>query len=133
MLFRSQDERPLQTAVRNAVIEVRRLSERGQWFHVESSQNVADLATRRATVDDIQPGSDWQCGKDWMCQERENMPVKTAEQITLSAEEKRLAAAEMRAKDIYGHAINLVIDKMAARYASSAYVLDPAEVAESEM
>ncbi|MBM3938553.1 MAG: hypothetical protein FJ333_07870, partial [Sphingomonadales bacterium] len=51
-----QDDRPLQVAVRNAVIEIRRLSKPEEWLHIESSLNVADLATRRATIDDIETG-----------------------------------------------------------------------------
>ena len=48
-----QDDRPLQVAVRNAVIEVRRFSEVDEWVHVESHLNVADMATRPAVTADI--------------------------------------------------------------------------------
>ena len=120
-----QDDRPLQVAIRNAVIEVRRFSDVDEWVHVESHHNVSDLATRMATAADIQPGSDWQEGQEWMRRPRAEMPVQTAAEVVLSAEEKRLAATEVRSKDIRGHSIHVVVNKMAARYAASSYVVDP--------
>jgi hypothetical protein len=53
------------------------------------------------------------------------MPLQTAEQITLSAEERRLAAAEVRGGDIRSHAINAVIADVADCYACSKYLVDP--------
>ena len=120
-----QDDRPLQVAMRNAVIEVRRFSERCEWFHVEGQLNIADLGTRKVEVQEIKFGSEWQDGKSWMRLPQEEMPIKTAEEITLSAEEKRAAAAETRAKDIRGHQINLAQGKVTERYACSRYLLDP--------
>ena len=120
-----QDDRPLQVAVRNAVIEIRRFSEVAQWFHVESSNNIADLATRKAMVEDIGPESAWQSGYEWMRRPRAEMPLKTAKEVVLTSEEKRVAAAETRSKDIRGHSILLAIDKMATRYSHGDYILDP--------
>ena len=120
-----QDDRPLQVAVRNAVIEVRRFSRREEWFHVESGLNIADLGTRKVSVADISFNSEWQVGKDWMSWPRQDMPVRKADELMLSAEEKRAAAVEMRAKDIHGHTINLSVGKVAERYAFSKYILDP--------
>jgi hypothetical protein len=121
----NQDDRPLQTAVRNGVIEVRRFSDRSQWFHVDTSLNIADLGTREAEIQSIQEDSEWQCGKSWMTLPRAAMPVKTAAEIVLTAEEKRAAAAEMRAQDIRGHSIHIAVDKLAERYSFSNYILDP--------
>lgn len=120
-----QDDRPLQVAVRNAVIEIRRFSKVEEWLHVDSGDNIADLATRTATVSEVASGSAWQNGYSWMTQPKEKMPLKTAAEIVLTAEEKRAAAAETRAKDIHGHTIAVVVDKMAARYSHSNYILDP--------
>ena len=120
-----QDDRPLQVAVRNAVIEVRRFSERHEWYHIESHLNIADLGTRHAEVAEIGFGSDWQDGKAWMHLPKETMPIKTAEEVTLSVEEKRAAAAETKAKDIRRHQINLASEKITERYACSRYLLDP--------
>ena len=121
----NQDDRPLQTAVRNAVIEVRRFSEVHDWLHVEGANNIADLATRKATVEDLAFGSAWQDGHGWMRRPRAEMPLKTAAEVVLTAEEKRAAAAETRSKDVHGHSIMLAVDQMAARYAHSRYVIDP--------
>jgi hypothetical protein len=55
----------------------------------------------------------------------EENPLQTAEQITLSAEEQRQAAAEVRGGDIRGHAINTMVPDMADRYAYSKYLVDP--------
>ena len=120
-----QDDRPLQVAVRNAVIEVRRFSEVDEWVHVESHLNVADMATRPAVTADIGTGSAWQEGQEWMRLPRADMPVRTAAEVVLSAEEKRVAATEMRSRDVRGHSIHVNVDKMAARYAASSYLLDP--------
>ncbi len=39
----------------------------------------------------------------------EEMPLQTAEQITLYAEERRQTAAEVRGSDIRGHVINTLV------------------------
>jgi len=121
----NQDDRPLQVAVRNSVIEIRRLSEQKQWFHVDGGQNIADLGTRCAAVADIQFGSEWQRGKDWMAWDREKMPLKSAADVVLSAEEKRAAAVELRARDVRGHNFNVLVDRVADRYGASQYLVDP--------
>ena len=47
------EAKPLKPWVRNNVIEISRFSEVDQWFHVESSNNPADIATRKgATLND---------------------------------------------------------------------------------
>jgi hypothetical protein len=57
----------------------------------------------------------WQCGLDWMREPVDSMPVKTAEELVMTAEEKRLAASEMRNKDLHGHVIHVLVDKVADR------------------
>jgi len=123
----SQDDRPLQVGVRNAVAEIRRFSALQDWYHVESALNVADLGTRRATIPEICPGTSWQQGQQWMSLSRDKMPIKTAAEITLTAEEKRLAAAELRAKDVGGHQVpvHTLTTAVADRYAFSKYLVDP--------
>jgi hypothetical protein len=71
------------------------------------------------------PGCAWQEGYYWMTLPIEEMPLQTAEHITLSAEERRLAAAEVRGGDIRSHAINTVVADVADRYAYSKYLVDP--------
>ena len=120
-----QDDRPLKIGVRNSVIEIRRFTLPEQWRHVESEDNIADIGTRRGDVSAISEGSDWQCGRRWMSLPMEQMPLKTAEEITLSGEEKRLAATEMKSKDIGGHVLTNLVSKVGDRYMYSKYVVDP--------
>ena len=55
----------------------------------------------------------------------DQMPLQTAEQITLSAEEKRLAAAEVRGGDIRGHVVNFLAADVSDRYSFGKYLVDP--------
>lgn len=121
----TQDDRPLQLGVRNAVSEIRRLSDPADWHHVDTELNVADLGTRPASVEALAAGSTWQDGQPWMKLPREKMPIKTAAQVTMTAEEKRAAAAEMRAADVRGSMINLNSTAVTSRYTYSNYLVDP--------
>lgn len=119
------DDRPLQTGVRNMVIEIRRLSDATHWFHIDSDGNPADIATRYAQAKDIGPGSEWQCGKPWMYLEREDMPLRTVADLTLSCEDKKEAYREIRNADIQGIVLFNLVDKVASRYSLGNYLLDP--------
>ena len=121
----NQDERPLQVAVRNGVIEVRRFSLPSQWYHVESAENIADLGTRPAKVSDIAEGSAWQNGKTWMTGSVESMPLKSIEEITLTSLEKKAAAEEIKGRDIGGHVLSNLVNKVSERYSYSHYIYDP--------
>ena len=121
----TQDDRPLQLGVRNAVLEIRRFTRPSDWFHIPTDHNVADLGTRSATVDQVAHGSAWQTGQDWMRLPREQLPVKTAAEVTLTSEERRIAATELRAGDLRGHQVNFSGPAVSARYAYSKYLVDP--------
>ena len=121
----SQDTRPLETLVRNAVIEIRRLSNVEAWYHVESALNPADLGTRPATLDQVGFDSSWQIGQPWMQLELENMPLKTIEDITLTSESKRLASQEARSPEPCGIVLPEMGMKVADRYDFSQYLVDP--------
>lgn len=121
----NQDQRPLQTAVRNSVIEVRRFSQTDQWFHIETNLNIADLGTRRAEVEDIGPDSEWQQGKGWMKLKRDEMPLRTIEEITMTSEERRTASLETKAPDILGIVLSNLTTKVGDRYSFSKYLVDP--------
>ena len=44
-------------------------------FHVASSENIADICTRReASLKNLGPGSVWQSGPLWLCQPRHSWP-----------------------------------------------------------
>ena len=62
----NQDDRPLQVAVRNVVIEVHHFSQVSDWYHVDGHLNIADLGTRGASAGDICEQSAWQDGLPWM-------------------------------------------------------------------
>jgi len=121
----SLDQRPLQTGVRNAVLEIRRLSEAASWFHIPTEHNVADLGTRSEVPVDMTTTSDWITGKSWMGEDRVDMPIKTVAQITLNSEQKIAASLELRARDVMGIHTNSLVDKVGTRYSFSNYVVDP--------
>ena len=125
----NQDQRPLQVAVRNAVIEVRRFTQTDQWFHIETHLNIADLGTRNAELEDISTGSEWQNGKGWMELEQESMPLRTLAEITLTSEERRAASQEQKAPDIAGIVLSNLISKVGDRYSYSKYIVDPCVMA----
>ena len=120
-----QDQRPLQTAVRNGVIEIKRLTDESSWFHIDSSNNVADIGTRSEVEVDIGKDSEWMNGKDWMRMEKEDMPTRTLQQVSLNCDEKREASKEIKAADIGGIVLTNLKSKVADRYSFSKYVLDP--------
>ena len=121
------DSRPMQTGIRNLVIESRRFCQPSEWNHVESAQNVADIATRPESLPEIGPESEWQCGKQWMVLPRSDMPIKSIEQINLSQAEQNEAFKEIRVKASKGMVlINIAItDKMNLRYDYTDYEVDP--------
>ena len=123
----TQDDRPLQVGVRNAVSEIRRFSDHQDWHHVATELNVADLGTREATAADLMAGAGWQEGQPWMQLPRQEMPIKSAAQVTLTAEEKRVAATELRAGDLRGHQINVNQGQVGLRYNLSKYLVDPCQ------
>ena len=129
-----QDQRPLQTAVRNAVIEIRRFSCPSEWFHIDGTLNVADTGTRQIEPSEIDFESIWQCGPSWMRLPVEEMPLRPLSEIKLTGEEKRQAAIEMKAPDIRGISVfntsrkQDLEDLVAARYSLGEYIPDPARV-----
>ena len=125
LFWLNQDYRPLQVSVRNSVIEIRRLTMPENWFHIPSEDNIADLGTRSATLEEIAEDSDWQQGKPWMRGRREDFPTRTVKEIALSPTEKTSAAQEMKAPDIGGHLLDPKTDKIVLRYEYSRYVVDP--------
>ena len=120
----NQDSRPMETLVRNAVVEVRRLSAPEHWYHVESANNIADLATRTAVVSEIGPGSEWQEGKDWMKLPKELMPLRTVTQLTAASEDKRLCVDKPQIS-LHVEMYTSRKDKLAERYEFSQYIYDP--------
>ena len=120
-----QDQRPLQTGVRNGIVEIRRFSEPGRWFHIDTELNLTDLGTRFCDIDEIRENSSWQYGKSWMKLDEDLMSIRSIENVTLEGEQKRLAAQGLKAPDIHGVLICSLKEKVAERYGFSAYLVDP--------
>lgn len=124
-----QDQRPLHTAVRNGVIDVRRFTSPDSWYHVQTQLNIADLGTRgKAEPEDINENSEWQQGKPWMKLPYSEMPIKSMEDIIMSANEKREAAVELRTQDIAGIVMTNLVSKVADRHDLSRYLPDPSRI-----
>ena len=121
----NRDQRPLHTLVRNAVIEVRRLSEVSDWFHIESAYNLADLGTRNCEIEELNSTSAWQIGHAWMKLPRDQLPLKSMADIMLSQSEKREAAKEVKEQDVAGYTLTELKDKLSERYKFSRYLVDP--------
>ena len=125
MYWMAQDQRPLQTGVRNAVLEIRRLSNVENWKHVDSNNNVADIGTRSESKIPMSRDSEWVRGKDWMGGTVKDMPLRSVQQITLNSAEKKAAAEEMKAKDISGVVLHSLLNKVGERYSFSNFLVDP--------
>ena len=119
------DSRPLEVAVRNCVISIRRFSSPSQWYHVDTSSNLADLGTRHAEVTEVNSLSAWQNGAEWMQKERSAMPVKTLEEMKISQEDKKIASQEVKNNNIEGIVLPMLVTKVSERYAASNYLVDP--------
>ena len=127
--------------LRNRVIEITRLTDRKNWYYIESKFNNADLGTRKGVkIADILPDSEWICGAEWMKQEKSKFPIKSVEQLKLTSEELEEYHAEFSAEVLdedWIHqqlaksysAFSILSDKSAEeikkRYVFSNYVLDP--------
>ena len=126
MFWISQDQRPLHTGVRNGIIEIRRLSDPNDWYHVDSEENIADTGTRSSKKPDLSESSPWQRGLEWMSKPRDEMKLKTREDIILNKDERSAAAQEMKAPDVHGiHLTALDQKRVTDHYAYSNYVVDP--------
>ena len=125
LFWLNQDQRPLMVGVRNSVIDIRRNTDTSNWYHVAGPLNPADIATRQVQVKDIVGDSDWFKGKAWMRGTQENMPLKTAQELVLSADEKEQATVEFRQSEAKGMVLVACIPRITQRYDHSKYMLDP--------
>ena len=125
LFWLAHDTRPLQTAVRNAVIEIRRLSSVERWFHIASEDNVADIGTRYLDVAEVGPNSEWVNGRPWMSLPEERFPLRSISQVSLDAEESRLASRELKVTDHAAHVVKPQLERLTECYRLSRYVVDP--------
>ena len=92
---------PLKPWVRNRVIEVNRLSNPKDWYHIDSKNNTADLGTRRGVkFSDVSDESPWVICHDWAHYEREQFPMKSVEEIKLSQTDQKSNQDEMLKIDL---------------------------------
>ena len=61
--------------VANRVAEVTSESDPGQWHHIRTNLNIADIATRGAAAQDLQPESDWINGPDFLKSDKTDWPI----------------------------------------------------------
>ena len=122
------DTRPLQTGVRNLSIQIRQFSDPANWHHVESAGNVADIATRPDALPDVGENSDWQQGRPWMILDRDKMPIKTIEEVTIDQSTKLEARKEIKLKMNKEMVMANFGGKMTERYVFSKYLINPCKV-----
>ena len=120
------DSRPMEVFTRNCVVEIRRLSDPSNWYHVDSALNIADLATRDASLDDVRPGSEWQDGKPWMKEDKDKMPIRSISQVLQSAEPSMInVSANAMMLSNYIICSKVISPKVKERYQGSNYLYDP--------
>ena len=119
------DSRPLQTSVRNMVIDIRRLCNVDDWRHIESGLNPADIGTRIADAAMAGPETEWQLGKPWMQECVEDMPLRSLSEISMDHEEQRLALQEIRNSGAPGLTLLAFSNKVMSRADLSNYLVDP--------
>ncbi|XP_018494545.1 uncharacterized protein LOC108864089, partial [Galendromus occidentalis] len=59
----------------NRVLEIQKHSNPDQWFFVQGTSNVSDLATRGISVESLINCSDWWFGPSWLRSPRERWPI----------------------------------------------------------
>ena len=128
---------------RGRVIEINRLTDPNNWYYVEGKYMTADLGTRRgAQLEDVAEGSRWANGEEWAKLDQTEFPIKSIKQIKLSDDDLKSHETELQKSDVidndwihqqlsktytscYAILTKNVEDKIAERYALSAYLLDP--------
>ena len=74
----SNPQLPLKQWPRNRVVEINRLTDRTNWFYIESKNMTADIGTRRgAKVSDVLDNSIWVGCQEWAQYDQKTFPVKS--------------------------------------------------------
>ena len=128
------DHRPLSANVRNSVLEVRRLIELTQLFHVRSADNLADIGTKPASLEDVKADSIWFLGHPWMKDQPEEWPVTPAGELAPSEKDRAEAGREMKssfgitiltvAGDKHANHEDLLVDPVALGWERAVNVMD---------
>ena len=78
----SNTENPLKQWTRNKVVDIARLTDRESWRYLRSSDNIADMGTRKGFgIPDISPGSRWTVGADWFRKDIWEMPIISVDEL----------------------------------------------------
>ena len=81
--------------VRHCVVEINKLTNRENWFYVESENMTADIRTRKgAKLEDVLEKGQWRNRREWAKVERKDFPTKSVHDIKLSNEDIKLYNAE---------------------------------------
>ena len=121
----------LKPFVRHRVGEAKRLTVLEKWYYTESENNIADLGTRRGVkVEQVGPDSEWINGKPWMRECVDAFPLKSAQDLILTAKEKADMNKEKLLPDTDFSkeamcAYTSVPDAVGDRYKFSNYVVNP--------
>ena len=133
----SNEERQLKQWVRNRVIEVKRFTEIKDWYHIDTKNMIADIATRKgSSLDTVSERSQWINGYDWMKLDVNMFPIKSRQQVSLSQEDIKENSKETSIQQIQqtGYAINEhfvahvshhIPDDVQKRYEYSCYLINP--------
>ena len=131
LFWLNSDRRILQTAVKNCVIEIMRLTDINDWRWLPSAENVADLPTRRPKVSEIFNNNSWSHGNSWMSKPESEWPTKKYPDLILSPTDKEGAKVEIK-KQFSTVYTTFLLDnslqlKFAQVYKYSNYLYDPAK------
>ena len=126
--------------VRNRVIEITRLTNKKCWYYIDSKNNMADVATRRgAKFSDIGEDSVWVSGHDWARLDRDQFPIKSAQDLKMGKSELKDFNVELFGNDItdpewvqnqlcgsyYSGLDTSASEKLKKMYSYSSYIVDP--------
>ena len=117
------EEKPLKQWVRNRVVDIKRFTEKQQWYFVDTENMIADIGTRKgATIQSVNDDSAWINGLNWMRKNQSKFPIKSAGQLKLNETEISEVHKESH---IQVHHTTFQPNETQARYKFSKYLVDP--------
>ena len=126
--------------VRNRVIEINRLTDKMNWYYIDSKNNMADIATRRgAKISDVSEESPWVSGHYWAKLDKTEFPIKSAQEIKMGKEDLKNYNVELFGNNItdpewvhnqllgnyYSGLETKASEKLGKMYKYSNYIVDP--------
>ena len=128
--------------VRNRIIEINRLTDRENWYYIESKNNITDLGTKKgAKLSDVSVDSVWVNGPNWAKGDRNKFPIQSYNNLKLSKDEIKSHDDELLKSVIDNDWINKelsvaysesyavlkrgTLDQIGERYQFSGFVIDP--------